>query len=71
MLTPVQVTQLSKDTILYKDKFDRFKTDHPDFSGAKIIFAARRRVDNATMASYVQLASQLKVAFFKLKYRIS
>ena len=67
MLTPVQVTQL------YKDTFDRFKTDYPDFSGAKIIFAPLRRVDNATMTSYVQLASQLKVAikFVKLKHLIN
>ena len=54
-LTQVQVIQL------YKDTFDRFKTDYPDFTGAKIIFAPLRRVDNATMTSYVQLASQLKV----------
>jgi hypothetical protein len=48
-------------TQLYKDTFDRFKSDNPDFSGAKIIFAPLRRVDNATMTRYVELASQLKV----------
>ncbi|XP_046633140.1 adenosine deaminase 2-like [Daphnia pulicaria] len=53
----VQVTQL------YKDTFDRFKSDNPDFSGAKIIFAPLRRVDTATMTKYLQLASQLKVQF--------
>lgn len=51
----VQVTQL------YKDTFDRFKNDNPDFSGAKIIFAPLRRVDTATMTKYLELASQLKV----------
>ncbi len=48
-------------TQLYKDTFDRFKNDNPDFSGAKIIFAPLRRVDTATMTKYLELASQLKV----------
>ena len=49
---------------LYKDTFDRFKNDHPDFSGAKIIYAPVRRVDNVTVAKYVSLASQLKVVHY-------
>ncbi len=60
----VQVTQL------YKDTFDRFKTDHPDFSGAKIIFAPLRRIDNATMTKYLKLASKLKVVMLYLAFMI-
>ena len=61
----VQVTQL------YKDTFDRFKNDNPDFSGAKIIFAPLRRADNATMTKYVELASQLKVIQLTYFFMIS
>ncbi|KZS10612.1 Adenosine deaminase-related growth factor C [Daphnia magna] len=57
LLDEAQVTQL------YKDTFDRFRNDHPDFTGAKIIFAPLRRADNATMSRYVELASQLKAQF--------
>nr|CAH0104793.1 unnamed protein product [Daphnia galeata] len=57
LMDEVQVTQL------YKDTFDRFKNDNPDFSGAKIIFAPLRRADSATMTKYVELASQLKAQF--------
>ncbi len=46
---------------LYKQAFDQFKQDHPDFGGAKIIYAPLRRVDNATMDRIISLASQLKV----------
>lgn len=63
-LDEVQVTQL------YKNVFDQFRSDHPDFSGAKIIFAPLRRADDATMTRYVELASQLRVScnFESLKY---
>ena len=44
---------------LYKATFDKFKLDHPDFTGAKIIFAPLRRVDNGTMARYLSVAGEL------------
>ena len=52
----IQVTEL------YQQVFDKFKRDHQDFSGAKIIFAPLRRTDNDTIARYVSLASRLKVS---------
>ena len=46
---------------LYQEAFDRFTRHHPDFGGAKIIYAPVRRVDNDTMDRYISLAWQLKV----------
>ena len=48
-------------TALYRDVFEQFGLDHPDFSGAKIIYAPLRRVDSSAMARYISLASELKV----------
>ena len=48
---------------LYKSTFDKFKLDHPTFTGAKIIFAPLRRVDNATMARYLSVAAQLQARY--------
>ena len=47
---------------LYKSVFDQFSQAYPDFGGAKIIFAPLRRVDNATMDSFIALVSQLRVS---------
>jgi adenosine deaminase CECR1 len=58
-LDPFQVVAL------YEEAFDRFTRDHPDFGGAKIIYAPVRRVDNDTMDRYMALASQLKVVSIK------
>lgn len=55
MLTELQVVDL------YKQVFDQFLEDHPDYTGTKIIFAPLRRVDNNTMDHFIQLASELKV----------
>lgn len=48
---------------LYKSVFDQFSQAYPDFGGAKIIFAPLRRVDNATMDSFIALVSQLRIEF--------
>ena len=48
-------------TALFGHVFEQFSRDHPDFSGAKIIYAPPRRVDSATMIRYISLASELKV----------
>lgn len=46
---------------LYKETFDRFQNDHPDFTGAKIIFAPVRRMNRDKMSKYLELAIQLMV----------
>merc|ERR1712071_380113 len=57
VLDPYQVTAL------YRDVFDEFQRDHPDFSGAKIIYAPHRRADSSTITQHLSLASQLKRQF--------
>lgn len=46
---------------LYQETFDHFRQNHPNFSGAKIIYAPIRRIDNSTLSEYISLAHQLKV----------
>lgn len=61
LLDKIQVAQL------YKETFDRFRNDHPDFSGAKIIFSPVRRINNQTLSKHLELAIQLTVFKGNLK----
>nr|XP_023017868.1 adenosine deaminase 2-A-like [Leptinotarsa decemlineata] len=45
---------------LYYDTMKKFQEDYPDFLGAKMIYAPKRRVNNNTLASYVYTFRKLK-----------
>ncbi|XP_023942041.2 adenosine deaminase 2-A-like [Bicyclus anynana] len=44
----------------YKKTFDRFKKDHPDFLGAKLIYAPSRRIDRDKLDEYLRTARAIK-----------
>ncbi|XP_049879501.1 adenosine deaminase 2-like [Pectinophora gossypiella] len=44
----------------YKKTIERFKKDHPDFYGAKLIYAPPRKVDRKTLDEYLKLARRIK-----------
>ncbi|XP_057654421.1 adenosine deaminase 2-like [Diorhabda carinulata] len=45
---------------MYVHTFKKFQTDHPDFFGARFIYAPNRHVDNATMDEYVNTFRKLR-----------
>lgn len=47
----------------YKKVIDRFKHEHQDFIGAKIIYAPFRGVNKKTVAHYIDVAKELKRDF--------
>nr|XP_022918643.1 adenosine deaminase 2-like [Onthophagus taurus] len=44
---------------IYKQTLDAFMESHPDFIGAKLIYAPVRKVDNDTMNNYIDIANEL------------
>lgn len=44
----------------YKKVVDQFKTDYPDFFGAKLIYAPLRMVDVKTVEEYIRIAKEIK-----------
>lgn len=48
---------------IYRNTTERFKQDHPDFIGAKVIYAPLRAVDRATAARYVATMTELHNEF--------
>ncbi|XP_075983940.1 adenosine deaminase-like [Anticarsia gemmatalis] len=44
----------------YRKSINRFVKDHPDFSGAKLIFAPSRKVNLQTLNDYIRVARELK-----------
>ncbi|KAF5299661.1 hypothetical protein FQA39_LY11456 [Lamprigera yunnana] len=51
---PIQVTGI------YKKIMEDFKHDHPDFLGARMIYAPRRNVSDETIKNYVNIVHELK-----------
>lgn len=45
---------------MYVNTLKRFQADHPDFFGARFIYAPNRNVDNATMDDYVHTFKKMK-----------
>ncbi|KAJ8970598.1 hypothetical protein NQ314_001132 [Rhamnusium bicolor] len=45
---------------LYYNTLKQFKKDHPDFHGARFIYAPRRRVSNRTVDEYVEIYFKLR-----------
>ncbi|CAK1590181.1 unnamed protein product [Parnassius mnemosyne] len=44
----------------YKKVLDKFKTDFPDFFGAKLIYAPSRSVDAEVVKKYMEIAKEIK-----------
>ena len=44
----------------YKKVIQKFKNDHPDFIGAKLIYAPSRKIDRYTLDTYLSLARAIK-----------
>ncbi|KAK2584714.1 hypothetical protein KPH14_007047 [Odynerus spinipes] len=53
----------SKTVALYKETVERFMSDHPDFIGAKIIYAPARSVDGKKVDEYLTILKSLKETF--------
>ncbi|KAF2887287.1 hypothetical protein ILUMI_18886 [Ignelater luminosus] len=45
---------------IYKEVVDQFKKDHPNFIGARFIYAPSRKVNNATVENYIKIVKELK-----------
>nr|ARK19856.1 adenosine deaminase [Ampulex compressa] len=48
---------------IYQNIVNRFKKDHPDFFGAKLIYAPVRAVEESTMDVYISTMQQLQAAY--------
>lgn len=44
---------------IYQDVVEKFKKDHPDFHGARFIYAPNRKVNSTTVDEYVELCLKL------------
>lgn len=44
----------------YKKVIQKFKNEHPDFIGAKLIYAPSRKIDRFTLDTYLRLARAIK-----------
>lgn len=44
---------------IYRDVVEKFKKDHPDFYGARFIYAPNRKVNSTTVDEYVELCLKL------------
>ncbi|XP_030387043.1 adenosine deaminase 2 [Scaptodrosophila lebanonensis] len=54
---------VSETVQIYKDQINKFVKDHPNFIGAKLIYAPLRNVDRAGVAKYVKTCSELNEQF--------
>ncbi|KAH8380432.1 hypothetical protein KR009_010677 [Drosophila setifemur] len=53
-----------RDTVaLYKSELERFKSNHPDFIGSKLIYAPLRGVEPTVVEDYVKTAVELNKEF--------
>ncbi|GJQ88067.1 hypothetical protein Trydic_g12988 [Trypoxylus dichotomus] len=50
-------------TAIYKEVTEEFISTHPDFLGAKLIYAPVRNVDENTMQNYIEIIKALKANF--------
>ncbi|XP_076631416.1 adenosine deaminase [Colletes latitarsis] len=50
---------------VYENLTERFKKDHPDFVGVKLIYAPQRSVDNQRMKDYVKTLKELQQSYPK------